>query len=159
MALRLVKRGWTVVFEMSKTVPASPEMVWRVITDWERQGEWMLEASDFAVTSPQREGIGVEAQATIKIAGIATRDRVRVIAWEPPYCLAIEHLGWVRGTGRIHLAPVSRAQTHVLWREQLDPPLGLAGAIGLSVLKPVMARVFRRDLEVLAQLVASRALA
>ena len=150
-----VKKGWPVALEMETTVPAPPEVVWRLITDWERQGDWMLEASDFVVTSPHREGVGVEAEATIKIAGIKTRDKVRVTGWDPPRRLAIEHLGWVSGAGEIYVVPSGPGRSHLFWREELYPPLGLLGALGLTVFKPLMRRIFVRDLDVLAGLAAS----
>jgi carbon monoxide dehydrogenase subunit G len=140
---------------METTVPAPPEVVWRLITDWERQGDWMLEASDFVVTSAHREGVGVEAEATIKIAGIKTRDKVRVTGWEPPRRLAIEHLGWVSGAGEIYVVPSGPGRSHLFWREELYPPLGLLGALGLTAFKPVMRRIFVRDLDVLVGLAAS----
>jgi hypothetical protein len=141
-----------VVIEMAETASAAPEVVWRLITDWERQGDWMLEASDFEVLSESREGVGVEAEATVRIGGISTRDRVRVVAWEPDRHLGIEHGGWVSGRGDIHLTRLAPERTHVFWREELRPPLGFAGAVGLRALKPVMRRIFERDLRVLASL-------
>lgn len=151
-----VTKGWPVALEMEATIPAPPEVVWRLITDWERQGDWMLEASDFVVTSPHREGVGVEAEATIKIAGIKTRDKVRVTGWEPPRRLAIEHLGWVSGTGEIYVVPSGPGRSHLFWREELYPPLGLLGAIGITCFRPVMKHIFGRDLEVLARLASTR---
>jgi hypothetical protein len=130
--------------------------VWELVTDWEHQDDWMLEASDFVVTSAAREGVGVEAEATVRIGGIATRDRVRVTEWDPGRLLAIEHGGWVSGRGEIHLTRLAPAVTHIFWRELLRPPLGALGAIGLTALAPLMRRVFRRDLRVLAGLVRAR---
>ena len=49
-----VRRGWPVVLEMVETAPGPPEVVWDLITDWEHQGDWQLEARDFVVTSEQR---------------------------------------------------------------------------------------------------------
>lgn len=129
-----------------------PEVCWRLITDWERQGDWMLEATDFVVVSEQREGVGVEAEATVRIGGIATRDRVTVTVWEPSRRLQIAHGGWVSGRGDLQLTPVGLERTHVFWRELLYPPLGPLGAAGLMALKPVMARIFARDLRILASL-------
>jgi carbon monoxide dehydrogenase subunit G len=154
-ALDAVAKGWPVALEMEATIPAPPEVVWGLITDWERQGEWMLEASDFVVTSAHREGVGVEAEATIKIAGIKTRDKVRVTGWEPPQRLAIEHLGWVSGAGEIYVVPSGPGRSHLFWREELYPPLGLLGALGLTAFKPLMRRIFVRDLDVLVRLAAS----
>lgn len=156
-AARIARKGWPVVLEMAATMPGPPEVVWELLTDWEHQGDWMLEASDFVVTSEGREGVGVEAEATIRIAGVTTRDRVRVSGWEPPRRLAIRHLGWVKGEGEIHLTPLGEDRTHLFWREELQPPLGVLGAAGMTAFKPVMGRIFRRDLRVLAGLVRARA--
>jgi len=148
----LVTRGWPVVLEMAATVAAPPEDVWSLVTDWERQGDWMLEASDFVVTSAHREGVGVEAEATIRIAGVTTRDRIRVSVWQPPRKLTIQHRGWVSGEGEIYIAPAGAHRSRVFWREELHPPLGALGAMGLTAFRPLMRRIFDRDIEVLAQL-------
>ena len=148
----VISQGWPVALEIAATISASPEAIWNLITDWERQGDWMLEASDFVVTSPHREGVGVEAEATIRIAGIKTRDRIRVVGWEPNHRLAIEHLGWVSGVGEIYLTPSGPGRSHVFWREELHPPMGVLGAVGLTMLKPLMRRIFVRDVAVLKRL-------
>ncbi|MGH9269206.1 MAG: SRPBCC family protein [Acidimicrobiales bacterium] len=146
-----------VVIELATDLPAPPEVVWELITDWENQGDWMLEATDFEVVSPQREGVGVEAEATVVIAGIRTRDRVRVVTWEPPARLGIEHLGWVEGRADLVLAPVGDDGTRVTWTEALRcPSLGPLGWAGLSAVRPIMSRVFRRDLRVLVGLARAR---
>ncbi len=145
------------MLEMSETLPGPPEVVWRLITDWEHQGDWMLEASHFVVLSEAREGVGVEAEATVKIAGISTRDKVRVTAWEPQKRLGIAHEGWVSGSGDLYLTPLGGGRTHLYWREELFPPLGVAGALGITAFKPVMYRIFKRDLKVLAGLVRAAA--
>ena len=120
------------MIEVSDTMPGPPEIVWALITDWEHQDDWMLEASDFEVIGEQREGVGVEAKATVRIGGIKTRDTVRVSMWEPPRILVIDHLGWVKGSGEIQLQPVSEG-TRMRWKETLFPPRGLGpfGRIGL----------------------------
>jgi carbon monoxide dehydrogenase subunit G len=138
-------------------MPGPPEVAWGLITDWEHQDDWMLEASDFEVIGEQREGVGVEARATVRIAGIKTRDRIRVSMWEPPRILVIDHLGWVKGAGEIQLQPVSEG-TRMRWRETLYPPraLGPVGRPGLRAASPLMRRTFRRDLRVLRSLVRTR---
>jgi uncharacterized protein YndB with AHSA1/START domain len=155
-ALEWLVRGAGVELVMAQTMPGPPEAVWELITDWEHQGDWMLEASDFTVTSARRSGVGVEAEATIRMGGITTRDRVRVVAWEPARLLAIEHRGWVRGRGEIHLTQLGPDLTHVFWREVLRPPLGVVGLLGLWLFRPLLGRVFRRDLRVLASLLRAR---
>ena len=141
-----------VVIDLTTTLPGPPDVVWHLITDWENQGLWMLEASDFVVTSPHREGVGVEATATVRVAGIKTRDPIRVDVWEPQRRLGIEHRGWVKGRGDLTLEP-DGAATRMHWREELHPPWGFLGAIGLRAYRPLLARTFRRDLGLLAGLV------
>ncbi len=141
-----------VVVELVSDLPAQPDVVWRTITDWEAQGSWMLEASDFVVVSEMREGVGVEAEATVRIAGIATRDRIRVDVWEPERALGIVHLGWVGGRGDLRLVPTASG-TQLHWREELRGPWGVLGGIGLRMFRPLMARIFRRDLRELAKIV------
>jgi carbon monoxide dehydrogenase subunit G len=142
-----------VVMDVRHIMPGAPQTVWRLITDWEHQDDWMLEASDFVVTSPHREGIGVEAEATVRIGGIRTRDTIRVAAWDPPRRLVIEHRGWVRGTGELHVVPLGEGETRLDWRETLYAPLGPLGWVGLVAFRPLMLRIFRRDLRVLEGLV------
>jgi uncharacterized protein YndB with AHSA1/START domain len=146
-------RGWPVTIELASTMPGPPEVVWQLITDWKHQGDWQLEARDFVVTSEEHEGVGVTAEATISLGGVTTRDTVEVVAWEPKRLLVIEHRGWVKGRGEISLTPLGSDRTHVYWTEMLHPPLGMAGALGLTGFKPLMTRVFKRDLRVLQALV------
>jgi uncharacterized protein YndB with AHSA1/START domain len=154
--LDLVRRGWPVTLEMTATLPAPSELIWELITDWEHLDEWMLEASDFLITSPQRAGVGVEGEATITMAGFRSRDRIRVTGWEEGRFIAIEHLGWVGGVGEMSVTPRGDDESFLLWREKLWPPLGLAGALGLSAIKPLMQRTFDRDVRVLAALARAR---
>jgi Polyketide cyclase / dehydrase and lipid transport len=155
--VQTVTRGWPVVIELAATMPGPPDVVWRLVTDWETQGDWQLEARDFVVTSTEREGVGVTAEATVSIGGITTRDVAEVVAWEPEKLLGIEHRGWVSGQGELHLTPLRSStrpdRTHVYWVERLFPPLGIAGAVGLTAFKPLMSRTFQRDLRVLQGLV------
>lgn len=129
-----------------------PQAVWPYLVDWEHLDRWMREARDFRVIGERREGVGVEAEATIRIAGISTRDRVRVSQWDPPVALEIEHLGWVKGIGYMELSPTDEG-CHVFWREELFPPWGPLGRSGIRLVSPFMRRVFRRDLRLLKALV------
>ena len=141
-----------VEIDMSIGIKAPLDVVWPYLVDWENLDRWMTEAKGFEVTSPSREGVGVTAQATISIAGITTTDPVRVSRWEPPKLLEIEHLGWVSGSGLMQCVP-EWSGTRLLWRERLNPPMGLLGAAGLRTFKPIMRRIFEHDLSILKSLV------
>ncbi|MGH2711965.1 MAG: SRPBCC family protein [Actinomycetota bacterium] len=133
-----------------------PEAVWPYLVDWEHLDLWMKEARGFKVVGEQREGVGVEAEATIRIAGITTHDTVRVTKWEPPAVLEIAHLGWVKGSGYMELSPTEKGCS-MFWREELYPPWGPLGRIGLTLMTPTMRHVFQRDLRLLKSLVEDRA--
>lgn len=137
-----------VVIEVAIELAPPPAAVWPRLVDWERLGEWMREASGFEVTSPQREGVGVTARASVRIAGITTSDTVTVTRWEPPEWLEIRHEGWVGGTGLMHLRPRGSG-SYLWWRETLLPPWGIVGSVGLRSLQPAMQWVFSRDLRLL----------
>ena len=141
-----------ITFAMSTRIARRPEAVWPYLVDWERLGLWMREARDFRVIGTQREGVGVEAETTVRIAGITTRDRVRVSRWEPPWILELQHSGWVQGIGYMELARVEGG-TRLFWREELTPPWGILGRVGMRMVAPLMHRVFRRDLRLLRSLV------
>ena len=42
--------------------------------------------------------------------------------------------------------------TFLYWRETLYPPMGILGAIGIRLFRPLMRRTFQRDLGVLKEL-------
>jgi uncharacterized membrane protein len=140
----------TVEIEIDRPADA----IWPHLVDWERLERWMQEARDVRVVGSQREGVGVEAIATVRIAGLRTTDRIRVTRWEPPYIIEMAHLGWVKGAGYMELSPLDRG-THLFWREELIPPWGIIGAIGLRIVAPVMRRTFARDLRLLRALAES----
>ena len=133
-------------------IARSPETVWPYLVDWEGLARWMHEAREFRVIGDQREGVGVEAEATVRIAGITTHDRIRVSHWQPPIALEITHLGWVKGTGYMELSPIEHA-CHVFWREELYAPWGPIGRVGLRLVSGYMRRIFMRDLLLLQALV------
>jgi hypothetical protein len=134
--------------DVSKLIDASAEKVWPYLVDWEHLDRWMKEASNIRVVTPYREGVGVVCEARIRIGFIRTVDRIRVTRWEPPSVLGLEHLGWVKGDGLMELVP-EKGRTLVRWNETFAPPWGWVGAAGMRIWKPLMRRVFVRDLRLL----------
>jgi Polyketide cyclase / dehydrase and lipid transport len=117
-------------------VPA--EAVWRKVTDWEGQGDWML-ATRVEVTGA---GDGRQAGATLTavtgVGPLGVTDRMEIVEWDPPRRCVVRHLGrLVRGEGVFEVVPLSAGRARLLWSELLDLPLGQLGRLGWSVLAPV----------------------
>lgn len=141
--------------EIEVPVDAPPAVVWEVLTDWERQADWMVDAKAVEVLTPEREGVGVTIRVPTNLLGVTVQDVMRVTRWEEQRLLEVVHLGRViTGTGAFELQDAPRTGGTVLtWWEELDPPLGAFGEWGAStLLLPVLARLFRRSLGDLAKL-------
>jgi uncharacterized membrane protein len=139
--------------EVIQHTPAPRESVWRVLTEWERQPEWMLDAKAVEVLTPQREGEGVTIRCPTLLLGVTVDDVMRVTGWRENEYLEITHLGRIiTGTGAFELRDVDGG-TQITWWEQIDPPLGRLGAWGARTLAlPIIERIFRRSLKNLARL-------
>lgn len=145
--------------ELTREVDAAPAVVWSVLTDWERQPEWMLDAQQVVVLTPERTGVGVTIRCPTNLLGVIVQDVMRVTAWEPRRRLAVVHLGRIiTGTAAFELEELTAGRTRVTWWEHVDPPLGGLGEWGAStVARPVLRRIFARSLARLAALAERQA--
>jgi hypothetical protein len=141
---------------VSAEVDAPIEVVWAVAADVERQPEWMAEMSDLRMETPPPLGVGSRGSATVSVAGFSTTDPVTVTEFEPPRRFGVRHEGRIHGDGLISLAAKAAVgPTIVEWRERLLPPV--FPYLGAIVMRPVLRRVFRDDLERLAAMVEDAA--
>ncbi len=140
--------------EVTQQVAAPRAVVWRTLTTWERQPEWMLDAKDVHVLTPQRTGVGVTIRCPTNLLGVTVQDVMRVTGWEEPSYLEVTHLGKIiTGSGAFVLEEEGPDATKVTWWEEVDPPLGRLGELGASTLVlPVLRRIFGRSLRNLADL-------
>ncbi len=138
--------------EVSRYLFAPARIVWSVLTDWERQPDWMLDAEEVHVLGEQREGVGVRLRCPTNVLGLTVEDEMEVTAYEEGRRLAIRHTGRViTGTGEFVLEP-DEIGTRVVWREEIDPPLGTVGEVGARTLvRPYVGRLFGRSLDRLKQ--------
>lgn len=134
--------------EVSRYVFAPPGVVWAVLTDWERQADWMVDALDVEVTSPHREGTGVTIVCPTNVLGVTVQDEMRVTEWVEGQRLRVEHLGDViTGSGTFVLEPTP-VGTRIIWHEEIDPPLGVVGELGARlVVRPYVRYLFGRSLD------------
>jgi hypothetical protein len=147
--------------EVERTVRAPREVVWEVLTQWELQPDWMLDAKAVHVLTPQREGVGVTLRCPTNLLGVTVQDVMRVTGWRQPAYLEVTHLGRIiTGYGAFELEAADPGITHLTWWEEVDPPLGALGEWGASTLVlPALRRIFARSLARLAVLAEERAAA
>jgi len=139
-------------------IDAPPEQVWAALTDWTRQGEWILGTDVRPVVGPAR-GVGGRLVA---ITGLPLRgrrlgvvDTMEITRWEPPARCDVLHTGRiVRGTGAFEIRPRGTGSTFT-WSEQVELPLGALGRVGWPVAEPVIRAGYRHSLRRFAAFAAA----
>ena len=118
--------------ELSVQVAAPPVTIFKAMTDWERQGEWVF-GTRVRVVAGDGESVGSEIDAVT----FGVSDRMRITRWDPPHAVEVEHLGRVvRGTG-VFAVRGSR----FVWTERLDVPFFY------PLVKPLFVLMLRRSLQ------------
>ncbi|MGH3717687.1 MAG: SRPBCC family protein [Pseudonocardiaceae bacterium] len=118
-------------------VNAPPETVFAAATDWERQGEWML-GTTVRIRRGDGRSVGSELEALTGIRGIGVTDSMRITVWDAPARCEMCHLGRVvRGTGTFAVVPRGRDSATFEWAEELELPLGVLGALGWPLIRPL----------------------
>jgi hypothetical protein len=135
----------TVRIEQCVDIAVSPSVLWSAIDDIRSHGEWMRDAIEIVPLSQHHQGVGAEFTCVTKIGPFRERDLLRVTEWEPGVAMGIEHLGVVRGSGHFTLTPKAGG-TAFCWVEHLRFPWWMGGPVGERVAKPVLARVWQRNL-------------
>jgi hypothetical protein len=140
--------------EVERWADAPRQVVWAVLTEWERQPEWMLDAKAIHLLTPERTGEGVTLRCPTNLLGFTVQDVMRVTGWDEPRYLEVTHLGRIiTGHGAFELSEDGADRTRILWWEEVDPPLGALGEWGASTLVlPILRRIFGRSLQNLVDL-------
>ena len=121
---------------VSVDVDAPVATVWAAVTDWENQGEWML-GTDVSVVRGDGVSVGSELAATTGVGPLGVTDTMEILGWDPPHRCVVRHTGRVvRGSGTFTVVPRGAGSTFH-WSEQLDLPLGVLGAVGWPLVRPL----------------------
>ena len=132
--------------ERSIDLPCGVEEAWAVLTDWERQADWMLDADAVEVTSEPREGIGVRLAVRTRLFQVpAFTETIEVVAWEPPTELVIAHGPPIRGRGTWALQDQEDG-TRFTWTEEVELATSALGGIVSACYAPVLGVLLRRSL-------------
>jgi hypothetical protein len=135
-------------------IAAPPEAVFAAVADWEGQSEWVALTRVTGDGGPHR--VGERLVAETGVAGIGFRDPMEVTRFDPPHRIDVRHLGRVvRGTGIFRVEPAPGG-AFLVWVEDVDLPLGVAGRLGFTVVGPAFRLLLRRSLRRLARQVESR---
>lgn len=132
-------------------VDAPADVVWKAVTDWEGQSDWML-GTEVKVTAGDGVGIGSELAATTGIGPLGVTDTMRIVGWDPPHRATVVHTGsFVRGSGTFTVIELGPSRSRFEWGERLDLPLGPLGALGWPVVSPVFRLALVHSLRKLAR--------
>jgi hypothetical protein len=116
-------------------VIAPSERVFAAMTDWDRQGEWMIGT---VVSGDKYPKIGSTLKAFSGFGRVGFLDTMSITDWNPPFRCDVLHTGkLVRGTGSFIVEPVSEETSRFIWSESLELPFGYAGRIGWSFVRPI----------------------
>lgn len=119
-------------------VAAPVELVWRRVSDWEGQRDWVL-GTRVEVTSGDGRTVGSTLCATTGYGPAAFADTMDVTEFVEggPWRAVVWHTGRVvRGGGIFEVVELGPGRSRFLWTEQLDLPLGALGRAGWPLLRP-----------------------
>lgn len=125
---------------------APPGRVWEDLRDIASHPQWMHDAVAIRFTSRRHEGTGTTFDCDTRVGPFRLVDRMEVTEWEPARVMGIRHVGLVTGTGRFTLRPARRGRTRFEWAEQLTFPWWMGGPVGAALSKPVLRRIWKRNL-------------
>lgn len=129
--------------------------MWDVVRDIESHVRWMDDADSIRFTSRIKSGLGTAYECDTKIGPFRLTDRMEVTEWLPGQVMGVRHTGLVTGSGRFTLHRAGPNRTRFTWEERLSFPVWMGGPIGARVAKPILRRVWRRNLRNLKALVES----
>ncbi|MDT7635275.1 MAG: hypothetical protein QOI50_7205 [Pseudonocardiales bacterium] len=147
-----MKGGTRRDLELAVDVGAPPEQTWLAVTDWARQGEWML-GTAVRVTGGDGRSVGSTLAARTGYGPVGFVDSMEITEWDSGRrrCV-VRHTGHlVRGEGEFAVTPKAGGGSVVHWSERLELPFGALGQAGWAVLKPVFAAGVRWSLRRLAR--------
>jgi uncharacterized protein YndB with AHSA1/START domain len=140
---------------VSEEIDAPRERVWRAVEPIERHVDWMVDAEAIRFESEQQRGPGTRFVCDTRVGPITLHDRMEITDWVPGERMGVRHSGVVTGTGQFELTSIDLdRRTRFTWTEELRFPWYLGGRLGERLGgRWVLARIWRRNLRRLAQLV------
>lgn len=108
---------------LETVVDVAPDRLWRLLVDWERQGEWMPRTAVQHVDGP-RLGVGTRITARTGVGPLAIVDPMTVTLVDAPHRYEILHTGRVvKGVGAFVVEP-DGVRSRFRWWERVEVPGG-----------------------------------
>ncbi|GAA1842596.1 SRPBCC family protein [Pseudonocardia ailaonensis] len=142
------------VVETGIAAPAA--RVWDLVTDWERQREW-IPATRVRVVAGDGRSPGTVVVAVTGIGDVGAVDTMEVREFAPGADgggrVLVRHTGvLVRGDSTFDVEALGPERCRFVWTEGLELPFGRLGALGWPLVKPVATAGFTLALRRLARL-------
>ena len=138
---------------LSRTVTASPEVVWEALADLASHSEWMKDAESIEFRSEQRRGVGVEMEVETRVGPLRTLDIMTVTDWTEGESIEVRHEGLVTGVGVLSVQPHGPG-SRISWDEDLRFPWWLGGVATAWLARPILHRIWKGNLRRLDALVS-----
>jgi hypothetical protein len=120
---------------VARIVAVPAERAWQVLTDWERQGDWIPATR---VRSTDGHQVGGRIEAWTGLGPVGFLDVMTITAWDPPRRCEVLHTGRVvRGPGVFAVEPLIGNRCRVVWEEHLALPFGALGRLGWPLVRPL----------------------
>ncbi len=135
---------------------APAEVTWSVLTDWERQSEWFVMTDSRGLGPTGGHAVGEEIHGFTGFGRLGLLDTMVIEEWDPPHRCVVRKTGRVvRGSAEFSVEPLPRERSRVIYRLDMEMPLGRFGSLAWPLTREGTAAFFRRSLRNLARLVES----
>jgi hypothetical protein len=135
---------------VATTIDAQPAQVWADLQDVASHVEWMEDAVAIRFLGPSRRGAGTRYECDTKVGPFRLTDVMEITEWTPGRSMGVRHVGLVTGEGHFVLKRKRDGRTRFVWQERLRFPWWLGGPVTAVAAKPVLRRIWRRNLGNLA---------
>jgi len=131
---------------VTRTMQVPHERVWAAIADLGSHTEWMKDAEQIVFVHDQRRGKGARMEVVTVVGPFRTLDVMEVVGWDEGRSIEVAHRGLITGRGTLAAEP-AREGSLVSWREELTFPWWLGGPITAWLARPVLAAIWRGNLQ------------
>ncbi len=132
---------------LSIEINAPIQEVWKHISNIESHLSWMNDAISIALVDGEPNTVGAKYLCDTQVSFLKTKDTMRVIAYQEPDFMEMEHVGAVKGTGTFRLVSIDPQTTKFVWEENLSFPIYMGASIGKFFGMALLHRIWKKNLE------------